>query len=446
MVAFSARERQQLRARLHLLFDGCPEKPPILTDGQQAEAYRLYLLCRRVPGAHGRQEALFAPSWRPCPSPWCSHTTRRDCLQCNGSAQYSDGTESGLRAPLAGTSSTPTQGETQAEQAVFAFICPNADAALSVSGLGPLALIVPPRRGGNIAVPLRFMGVQVQAIYDTGSPFTYVDELCFPPCAIPGFREGVAPHQQAVGVTGHGVETAGSFRPRIRSNKACGTLNVLVSRHPGIPVLLGLDALWPLRASFAAGQRGFEMRTGRPLQRLEDPITLEPLSGANRSVAWDGHQRDTHLGEALQGTSGIPLRYGGCKALVAPLSRFTQPLAEQLRTLFFHHDKIWNAGERPLAATQLLEFKVELKPHGRPLQCNPRPLSPVKRQKLDEHLSQLVEQVIIKKEWSRWTSPLVLVPKSTDEVRICTDLRRTNALTQVHKYPILCIDHALDAL
>lgn len=284
VLAFSLEERHELRAKLHQLLQLMPDGQT-LPESLQADALRLYFACRRVPGASGWMSALCAPTWRKCDDPWCTDATRLECLtrfdqqatvnkeetvKTNGEKSDPDAKDGGLRLktrPL-----VPALDPVFLEQRVR---------------YPTVAQIIPPRRGCNILVPVTFLGIRVGGIYDTGSPFTHVDEIFFPPCAIPGFRAGVPPHLQAVGVTGHGIETAGSFRASIRSNGATGNLTVLVSRNTGIPVLLGLNALWAMRASFVAGPRGFEVKTGNPAQFIDSPVELTPFD-AIRSVAGDG--------------------------------------------------------------------------------------------------------------------------------------------------------------
>ncbi|KAI5721049.1 hypothetical protein M8J77_015290 [Diaphorina citri] len=81
---------------------------------------------------------------------------------------------------------------------------------------------------------------------------------------------------------------------------------------------------------------------------------------------------------------------------------------------------------------------LKLKPDAKPTYRPPRPVPYALISKVDEELDSLEKQGIIEKtEYSQWGTPLVIVPKSNDTVRICADYRMTvnNQLEPAH-YPI----------
>ena len=47
---------------------------------------------------------------------------------------------------------------------------------------------------------------------------------------------------------------------------------------------------------------------------------------------------------------------------------------------------------------------------------------------------------------SPWASPIVLVPKKDDSIRLCVDYRKVNKITQKDAYPFPRIDNTLDTL
>lgn len=309
VLAFPLAERQELRSKLHQLFQQMPDGTT-LPSGLQADALRQYLACRRVPGTSRWMSALWAPTWRKCGDAWCTDTLRPEWLtRYEQQAVGNSGEAANSNPPKEQVGSATKESGLRLNARPLVSALNPAYLEKRVRGPSLTAQVIPPKRGCNILVPVNFMGIRANAVYDTGSAFTYVDELWFPSCAIPGFRAGVPPHLQAVGVTGHGMDTAGSFRASIRSNGASGTHTVLVSRNTGIPILLGLNALWAMRASFVAGPRGFEVRTGRPpefIESLIEPSRFEVPSGPLRGKEPDEKQPPEHrsrvLAEALCGT------------------------------------------------------------------------------------------------------------------------------------------------
>lgn len=67
------------------------------------------------------------------------------------------------------------------------------------------------------------------------------------------------------------------------------------------------------------------------------------------------------------------------------------------------------------------------------------------RQKLELHLRELAEQDIIEKVEGpvSWASPVVIVPKPDQSIRLCVDMRQANAAIVRHNFPVPTIDELL---
>ena len=61
-------------------------------------------------------------------------------------------------------------------------------------------------------------------------------------------------------------------------------------------------------------------------------------------------------------------------------------------------------------------------------------------------LKAMLEDGIIENSSSQWASPLVIVRKSSGNLRICMDYRKLNMATQVSSYPLPNIIESLDRL
>jgi hypothetical protein len=63
-----------------------------------------------------------------------------------------------------------------------------------------------------------------------------------------------------------------------------------------------------------------------------------------------------------------------------------------------------------------------------------------------EEIKYMLSNGIIRKSKSPWSSPCILVPKSDNTMRFCTDFRKVNAITKDDCYPIPRIDDCIDRI
>lgn len=81
-----------------------------------------------------------------------------------------------------------------------------------------------------------------------------------------------------------------------------------------------------------------------------------------------------------------------------------------------------------------------------PVKQYPRRIPFALRDKVEEMISQMLEQNIISPSKSPWASPIVLVSKKDGSTPFCVDYRKLNALTKKDVYPLPRIDDTLDLL
>ena len=82
-----------------------------------------------------------------------------------------------------------------------------------------------------------------------------------------------------------------------------------------------------------------------------------------------------------------------------------------------------------IGSTPLQEFSID---NGNSPSISQNPYrAPVKLiDKIDAEIDRLLEEKIIEPSHSLWASPMIAVPKPNGAVRLCTDLRKVNAVTQ----------------
>lgn len=90
-------------------------------------------------------------------------------------------------------------------------------------------------------------------------------------------------------------------------------------------------------------------------------------------------------------------------------------------------------------------MQIKLK-HEQPITFTPRRISYADKQKLQVILDELLKNNIIRPSKSPYASPIVLVHKKNNEIRLCVDFRALNDITIKDNYPTPLIDDHLDRL
>ena len=95
------------------------------------------------------------------------------------------------------------------------------------------------------------------------------------------------------------------------------------------------------------------------------------------------------------------------------------------------------------------EYTIVLRPGAKPFSLStPRRISLPLMPKVREELTRMEQQGVISKveEPTAWCAPMVVVPKSSGRVRICTDLTELNRSVMREKHPLPSVEHTLGQL
>ena len=68
------------------------------------------------------------------------------------------------------------------------------------------------------------------------------------------------------------------------------------------------------------------------------------------------------------------------------------------------------------------------------------------REAVEEEIEMMLAEGIIEPCCSEWASPIVVVKKKDNSIRLCVDYRRLNAGTEIDAYPMPRVDDILDQL
>lgn len=96
--------------------------------------------------------------------------------------------------------------------------------------------------------------------------------------------------------------------------------------------------------------------------------------------------------------------------------------------------------------TKKVQHKIDLTPGSKPFNSPPFRYAPARKETIEQHIKEMLEQGIISPSTSPWASPVILVPKKDGSLRFCVDYRKLNSATIRDAYPLPRIDDTLDSL
>ena len=82
----------------------------------------------------------------------------------------------------------------------------------------------------------------------------------------------------------------------------------------------------------------------------------------------------------------------------------------------------------------------------KPIRLLPYRIPHVFKEEVREELKEMLEGGIIEPSNSDWSSPIVLVRKKDQYLRLCVDYRRLNSVSEMNAYPMPRIDDLIDQL
>lgn len=94
-----------------------------------------------------------------------------------------------------------------------------------------------------------------------------------------------------------------------------------------------------------------------------------------------------------------------------------------------------------LGCTDLVEHRIETA--ALPIWQRYYRVSPAVQEQIDKKLDKMLEEGIVEKSSSAWSSPILLVKKKDGSLHFCVDYRKLNAVTKKDAYPIPFIDSIL---
>ena len=130
------------------------------------------------------------------------------------------------------------------------------------------------------------------------------------------------------------------------------------------------------------------------------------------------------------------------KLNVGPLEYTCQ---QTLQQVLHDYSDICASSQTEIGRTTLITHKINTG-NAAPIAQKPYRMNPENEKFLNEEVGRLLESGIIRKSYSPWASPVVIVGKKGGDKRLCIDYRKLNAETKVDSYPLPRIDDLLNSL
>lgn len=260
------------------------------------------------------------------------------------------------------------------------------------------------------------------------------------------------------------VTSGGDVRLVVRWNQRVRRMRFVHLPGLTVPVILGRDFMSKAGLVVDVGNGGYREGPFTPLKPFaEPPPAVRSLLGcaAETSPAPREAEASGAAGSrrAQQPPSSVvaaaaaadfscaarsPPRDRGEElcALLADASELTAAQRDRVLSLLDDFGEIFT---EQAGCTRLVQHCIETG-DAQPWKCNPRPVSPAKRQATDEALEELLKAGIIRRSTSPWGFPVVLVRKKDGSWRLCVDYRRLNAVTKKDAYPFPSVDEIVSNL
>ena len=117
----------------------------------------------------------------------------------------------------------------------------------------------------------------------------------------------------------------------------------------------------------------------------------------------------------------------------------------EVRALLNQFSSVFSAHDGDLGCTNLISHEIPLLDDA-PVRQRYRRIPPSEYELVKDHISQLLSAQVIRESSSPYASPIVLVKKKDDSLRMCVDYRLLNSKTRKDAFPLPRIDESLDAL
>ncbi|GFV28676.1 retrovirus-related Pol polyprotein from transposon 297 [Trichonephila clavipes] len=183
--------------------------------------------------------------------------------------------------------------------------------------------------------------------------------------------------------------------------------------------------------------------TQKEVLRTFQTVILEVLNfRKNCWTFWHDFRKSYNFATPYQSTSVNvrPVAINNCQLREDEGQELLGSQRAELDSLLRNHHSIFEVGGE---ATPFIEHSINTE-NNPPISVPPYRMNPARKELLKKELDSLLQQGIIEECESPYASPVVLIPKPNDSMRLCIDYRKLNAQTVPDSYPLPRMDDLLN--
>ena len=128
-----------------------------------------------------------------------------------------------------------------------------------------------------------------------------------------------------------------------------------------------------------------------------------------------------------------------------PVDKLSLVELEKLKELLAGSTDLFALDDSELGCTTLIRHAIHTETHT-PSKQHPYHTPVIYREKVEQMVSQMQAQGIVRPSKCSWASPIMLVPEKDGSLRFCIDFRKLNSITKKDVYPLPRIEDILDTL
>ncbi|XP_033112699.1 uncharacterized protein LOC117113471 [Anneissia japonica] len=128
-----------------------------------------------------------------------------------------------------------------------------------------------------------------------------------------------------------------------------------------------------------------------------------------------------------------------------PSQSLTEEEKDRVHKLLADYHDIFSKSPRDYGRTELVRHTIDTG-SVKPIRQRAYRTSPKMREEIRKQCQELVDNDIIERSYSPWSSPIVMVRKKDNTFRFCVDYRKINMHTVKDSHPLPRIDDTIDAL
>ena len=117
----------------------------------------------------------------------------------------------------------------------------------------------------------------------------------------------------------------------------------------------------------------------------------------------------------------------------------------KIEKLFYDYQDVFSKSDLDTGYTETVKHRINLTDN-EPVNLPYRRIPPNQFQEVKQHIRELLQRDIIRESTSAYASPLVIVRKKNNEIRLCVDYRRLNKKTVRDAFPLPRVEESFDCL